>query len=366
VRRLLLVAVAGAALVVPGAAGAVPCSPLNCSASQFTFAHGALLGVRLSPDKPLRVIDLRTGATKWRLPSGVVVGDTVVHQDGGLITWFNAARGTRSGDAALQARGAFVLVGASQDAARAVLARTQTRSTTFAIVSRAAAQHVVKLGGRNWSFDALNGHSLFLIQQLQDGYQVRMYDLSTNRLQKEPLKDPRESALIQGVAFARASSANGRYVFTLYVGTNGDAMVHELDTTAGSAHCIDLPGTGNLNAAVTWALVPDVDSGTLWATSPGYGRVVAIDVAAHTVRLRYAFQRANWNGTPGTAVLAPDGEHIAFTDAQHVWLATPATRKVVQEPAHVAIALGFAPDQSALWVVGERSRVSRLTPLRWR
>jgi hypothetical protein len=37
-----------------------------------------------------------------------------------------------------------------------------------------------------------------------------------------------------------------------------------------------------------------------------------------------------------------------------------AKRKVIEGPSHVAIALGFAPDQSRLWVVGERSRVTAL------
>jgi hypothetical protein len=361
VRRLLLVV--AAVLVLPGAAHAVPCSPLNCGPSQFTFAHGALLGVRLEPGKPLRVIDLRTGRTRWRLPPGVVAGHTLVHQDGTLLTWYDAAKGTRVGDAVFQEHAPFALVGTSQDAARAVLARTQTRSTTFAIVSPRS-QRILTLGGNRWSFDALNGNYLFLIERLDVGYQVRLYDLARNVLQQEPLKDPHDGALITGIPFARASSANGRYVFTLYVTPGGKAMVHELDTAAGLAHCIDLPGGGS--AATTWGLVPDVDSGTLWAVSPGVGRVVAIDAAAHVVRFRYAFAAGRWSASSVAGVLAPDGEHIAFTDDQHVWLATPAKATVIREPSHVAIALGFAPDQRTLWVLGERSRFSRLTPLRWR
>jgi hypothetical protein len=58
--------------------------------------------------------------------------------------------------------------------------------------------------------------------------------------------------------------------------------------------------------------------------------------------------------------MSPDGERIAVTDAYHVWFVELARRKVVEGPTHVAIALGYSPDQRHLWVVGERSRVSSL------
>ncbi len=324
-----------------------------------------MLAVRQAVDKPLRVIDLNTGMTKWRLPPGVVQGETLVHQSGMLLTWYDLAQGTRTRAAALQVQGRFALVGLSQDASTAVLARTQTHSTTFAVVSRDS-QRIVRLGGKDWSFDALNGANLFLIQTLRLGYEVRRYDLWSNRLQRQPLKDPHDGALISGAPFARVSSPNGRYLFTLYLGGDGGAMVHELDTVAGSARCIDLPGSGNFDAATTWALVADPDDRNLWAVSPGYGRIVAIDAVTHSVRFRYSFAAAYWIANAGVAAMSPDGQYIAFSDAQHVWLAVPATRRVIHERSHVVTALGWAPDQSALWVVGERSRVSRLAPLRWR
>ena len=359
--KCLVPALLAAVLLLPGAARSAACSPLDCAPSQFVLAHGTLLATRQRADAPLRVIDLRTGATRWRLPAGIVTGDSLVHQDGALLTWFDTDTGARIGNATLQQRARFALVGTSQDASRAVLARTQTHSTTFAIVSRAAGrQQIVKLGGNVWSFDALRGSKLFLIKTLNDGYQVRLYDLATHRLVKAPLKDPGESATISGLPFARVASTDGRYVFTLYLGSGGGAMIHELDLVAGTARCVDLPGDGDFDAATTWGLVVDPDGRTLWAVSPGYGRVVAVDIAAHRIRDSYSFQRAAWTANPGVAVMAPDGERIAVTDAQHVWFVELAERRVVAGRSHVAIGLGFAPDLSRLWVVGERSRVSSL------
>jgi hypothetical protein len=358
--KILVLGLAAVVLLLPGAARPAGCSPLDCAPSQFVIARGALLATRQQVEAPVRVIDLRSGATRWRLPPGIVTGHQVVHQDGGLVTWFDAASGARIGSAMLRQRARFSLVGTSQDASRAVLARTQARSTTFAIVSRSQPEQIVKLRGKTWSFDALRGSRLFLIKSSAGGYQVRQYDLASDTLAGAALKDPGESATISGFPFARAASTDGRYVFTLYLGSSGGAMIHELDLVAGTARCVDLPGDGDFSAAVTWALVLDPDGRTLWAVSPGYGRVVAVDIAAHRIRDSYPFQRAGWAPNPAVAVMAPDGERIAVTDARHVWFVELAQRKVVAGANHVAIALGFAPDISRLWLVGERSRVSSL------
>src|SRR5262249_35784061 len=204
-------------------------SPLDCSTSQFSFAGGALLGGRGNVHMPLRVIDLRSGATRWRLPPGGVGGHGLVPQGGRLLPWFDAAPGRRPAHPVLQAHGTFALTGSSQNGRTAVLARTQQRSTTFAVVSPRA-ERVVRLGGNRWTFDALNGDNLFLARALRDGYQIRLLHLARGVLDPTPLKDPHESATLKGVPWSRASSAGGRYLSTLYVGPSGDAMLHVLDT----------------------------------------------------------------------------------------------------------------------------------------
>jgi hypothetical protein len=363
VKSFLVVLAASAlllfAVLAPASSGA-GCAPLDCSTSQFAFAHGSLLGVRGNSRMPLRVIDLATGATRWRLPAGMVGGHTLVHQDGRLLTWLDAASGARVGDAVLQAHGTFVLAGVSQEGRQAVLARTQHRSTTFAIVSRRV-ERVVRLGGNRWSFDALNGDNLFLVRTVRAGYQVRLLHLRSGVLERAPLKDANEPATISGVPWSRVPSADGRYLFTLYVGPNGDSMVHVLDTRSGTARCVDLPGTGDFNAATSYALVVDPDPRQLWAVSPGYGRVARIDLPEHRVGDTYRFDASSaWNTNVGIATMSPDGERIAVTDAFHIWIVELAQRKVIRAPSHVAIALAYSPDQKHLWVLGERSRVTAL------
>jgi hypothetical protein len=363
-RLILALPAALLVLAVPlaGAASGRACSPLTCNPSQFALARGNLLAFRISADKPLRVIDLRSGATRWRLPPGVVAGDVLVHQDGALLTWFDLAHGTRIGDAALQSHARFALVGVSQDGRRAVLARTEHRTTTFAVVSRSR-QRQIRLPGNRWSFDALSGNNLFLVHTLDRGYEIRLYDLANGGLAFNSVKGPDLGGRIWGDPWQRVSSPDGRYLFTLYVASNGASMVHELDLRRPKAHCVDLPGTGNWNAAATYALALAPDGRHLWVLGTGYGQVAELDIATHRIVESFRFDPGPAYGSPGVAAMASDGARIALTDAYHVWLVDTAHHSVVAGPAHVAIGLAWSPDARRLWVVGERSRVS---PLRLR
>jgi DNA-binding beta-propeller fold protein YncE len=262
----------------------------------------------------------------------------------------------RTGNAVRQVHGNFALAGASQDGRAAVVARTQSKSTTFAIITPTS-EHVVKLGGHKWQFDALNGDRLFLIHYLRKGYEIRVLHLRSGLLDA-PLKDPNASSTIWGSPWSRASSPDGRYLYTLYIGSNGGSMVHALDTRRGTARCIDLPGTGSWDAASTYAMVVDRDGRHLWAISPGYGRIAQIDIRTHRVVDAYRFDARAWNTNTTLAAMSPDRKRIALSDGYHIWFVQLAARKVVAGPTHAVVGLGFAPDQSRLWVVGERSRVT--------
>src|SRR5438552_801231 len=95
-KRLALVALLAAVAATPGAAEGAACSPLTCAPSQVALADGSLLAVRAGGiDANVRVLDMRTGTTRWWLPPGVFGGDLLVHQDGSLLTWFDAPTGAR-------------------------------------------------------------------------------------------------------------------------------------------------------------------------------------------------------------------------------------------------------------------------------
>ena len=351
-KRLALVLVAASAVItaaLPGAAQGAACSPLNCAPSQFAIGQdGSLLGFRTAIGKPVTVVDLETGKTRWVLPAGLAGGTLLVHQDGSTLVWYDTSRGTRLATVTLPDV-EYSLAGVSQDGTRAVLTRTSPNGTTFLVASRHA-QRSFTLAGKQWSFDALRGDNLFLIKYLPlGGYQVRLVHVGAARLDPAPLKDPHESSTIWGSPFSRLSSAGGRYLFTLYIGPNGGSMIHVLDLDAATARCVDLPGTGDYGSATSWSLTLSRDQSKLWAVSPGYGRVVAIDVRSRKVSDAFRIDLPYWNaGNATSAALAPDGRQIAVADGETVAVVGLAERKVIQRDKAHAVALGYSP-AGKLW-----------------
>ena len=106
----------------------------------------------------------------------------------------------------------------------------------------------------DFEFDALSPDAsrLYLIQHVnavdQSRYVVRAYDLAAHRLLRGRVADrTQKSWVMQGYPQARATSADGRWVYTLYQNPGGYPFVHALDTVRGVAHCIGLPWHGGPN-----------------------------------------------------------------------------------------------------------------------
>jgi hypothetical protein len=102
----------------------------------------------------------------------------------------------------------------------------------------------------SFSFDALSpdGSRMYLIQYTHAAsndlthYIVRGYDLRSNRLMPGKIADRREDEdTMAGYALTRTTSADGRWVYTLYQKPNGEPFVHALDTVRAAAYCVDLP-----------------------------------------------------------------------------------------------------------------------------
>ena len=106
----------------------------------------------------------------------------------------------------------------------------------------------------DFAFDALSpdGSKLYLIQHTDPNntqrYVVRAYDVRAGVLLPGRIADRAQKGwVMQGYPMARATSAGGRWVYTLYQNPGGYPFVHALDTVRGVAHCVGLPWHGNQN-----------------------------------------------------------------------------------------------------------------------
>jgi hypothetical protein len=369
-KRLALISFLALAAALPGAAPAAYCSPLNCAASGAAIGNDLLAARPNGASGAAQIVDLSTGSVKWRLPSGILVGHTLVEQSASNeLTWHDALTGQRIGKAKIaNAGGNLYFAGVSQDGSRAVLIRriSAGEPTVVVIVSRSEEQTVTLPAG-NWDFDALSGNTLYLLRYLNTGYEVRRYDLATNTLAAKPLKDPNGASTIWGQAWERLGSLDGRYLFTLYIGSDGGAMVHQLNLKSAAARCIDLPGAGSFNASATWALELSPNGKTLWAVSPALGRVAGIDVATRKVRVSFRFKPTAFrapNGPPtSVSAISSNGTRMAVGTGGKIFFVSLAQRKVVEGTPKAAIALGYAPDGTTLWVVDKSEQVTALPAL---
>jgi hypothetical protein len=99
----------------------------------------------------------------------------------------------------------------------------------------------------DFGFDAISpdGSMLYFIEYLSPNdptrYAVRAYDVQKGRLLPDPIIDPSEvDDPMRGLPITRATSADGRWAYTLYDGGGEMPFVHALDTVNRWAHCFDL------------------------------------------------------------------------------------------------------------------------------
>jgi hypothetical protein len=123
-----------------------------------------------------------------------------------------------------------------------------------------------------------DGTTIYLVHYLDrrdpNAYEVRAYDLESDRLLPEPIIDRRLAPRVMaGTPLTRAPSPDGAWAYTLYDGGGGrhaEPFVHALDTENARALCIDLPMLAHRrNGLWTAQLVPAADGSTLAVVDGG-------------------------------------------------------------------------------------------------
>jgi hypothetical protein len=169
-----------------------------------------------------------------------------------------------------------------RERSRFLVLSTDTLSQVAAIV----------LGGE-FGFDAISPDrgTLYLIQHVSGRdlvrYVVRAYDLRAGRLVPGAIVDKRAPGeAMRGYPVARATSARGAWVYTLYnrAGAGGRPFVHALNAAGRSAFCIDLPrwpSTTNI-----WNARLALTGGDRWLTVRAPGGVTVARIDTKTLRLQ--------------------------------------------------------------------------------
>ncbi len=175
----------------------------------------------------------------------------------GQVYWWMRLRG--SWGIPTIGNGAATGQGLSHDGRTLVLASTSgpfASPSKFILVdpSHAKVLRTITLPG-SFSFDALSPDTsrMYLIQYTHarsydaTHYTVRGFDLRTSRLMPGRIADRTEKEeSMSGYAMTRTTSADGRWVYTLYQKPSGEPFVHALDTVRAAAYCIDLPSNHSL------------------------------------------------------------------------------------------------------------------------
>jgi hypothetical protein len=139
-----------------------------------------------------------------------------------------------------------------------------------------------------FGFDAVSpdGRTLYLLQHAHSDdlfrYVVRAYDLRTKRLSGAIVDKREPDEAMRGVPVARAASARGVWVYTLYDGM-GHPFVHALNAAKREAFCIDLPWSSDRNVW-TMRLQLSADGRQLVLRTPSGAVVATIDT--QTLRVR--------------------------------------------------------------------------------
>jgi hypothetical protein len=267
----------------------------GCGAEQAAGPPSLAGGVALVPSAVGRTLVV-DGATARALPPGSLAADGrrlfTARAVGGATVVRSVDVRTRRTIATARLPGRWTLpatvAGGAPDALSpsgstvALVGRDGGRSR-FALLDAGLRRppRVVTLPAR-FSFDAVAPEAglLYLIEARGAGrYRVRAYDLARDALRPGAIVDKREAGEpMHGLPTARATSADGGWVYTLYRRADDAPFVHALSTADGFALCLDLPSGAHSSEAIAreWGLVLAPSQATLYAANPALGLLVEL------------------------------------------------------------------------------------------
>ncbi len=223
--------------------------------------------------------------------------------------------------------------------------------------------HLLSLDG-NFEVETISaaGDALFLVQHLPavnpDHYLIRLYDLSADKLQFDPLRDKRATdEVMAGLAWEGLASPDGRWLLTLYLSTRRNvAFIHTLDLRNKYPVCIDLPsGSGDFAQLKHYTLALSPDGRKVYATNAALGVVAEVSLNTLTVTRVTTFDAGimtKYMPQSSRSVISKDGRTLYFSSGAVMWHYDTASG-TVSEPFAISapiIGLGVSSDGKRLFV----------------
>lgn len=158
----------------------------------------------------------------------------------------------------------------------------------FAIVDTTFAKEpqIVQLNGK-FSFDAIDNQaaSLYVTEHLErdmSKYQVRRYDMQAKAMDERVVVDKSNNSVMRGVRHVSLPSANGEWLFTLYLNNAQGPFIHALSLNNAIAMCVPLLADNKDDHVrqLHWSLALSPDGSRLYAVNGALGLASTLDAAS--------------------------------------------------------------------------------------
>jgi len=367
--RPLLAVLAFAVLGLGAASAAEACQCGGCpptACGPTSSASGAVLALRpTGPRGALVAYGVTSGRVRFTLPSGIASADGRRHvaafrrRNSTTLRLYDLRSGRYLG--LRRVAGGWNLSALSGNGRWVGLVHPARHATDVRLVDTVGGEiRDFRLAG--WfDIDAVanDGRRVFLIQYVNAGYLIRLYDLGRRELASRVLTE--DAKPMNGTAWGAVASPDGRRLMTLYLRGTADAEVHTLDLVHGTAICIHLPGgAAALVNAYALALAPG--GRTLYAANAALGVVATVDLASLRVVRVVRFRPASTiDSTARAAAVSHDGRTVYFAAGPGLYAYDAAYHRVrgaYGVGAPIA-AVAFGPSDRTLLAVRSDGRAIR-------
>ena len=233
-----------------------------------------------------------------------------------------------------------------------------------------------------FNFDAVSndGRRLYLIEFLNGKqYYVRWYDVAMGRLDPAVVFDKSDGAnAMSGLRLSGVASANGGWLYSMYVRDHSGPFIHALSLDGPIAFCLDLPGSGYADdgAAMQWSLALSPGGSTVYAANLASGEVATVGIADGAPQIVHKAHIALTTSTGGliktveakelggnAAVVSTDGRTLVVAGGSGVvWIDTQTLAVRSRALTDWRIwSVGLSPDGQNLYAISEGGKIAEIS-----